>query len=165
MLIRNSYKGCERLYWELEDFDQEAPAATFCYQGQTYHLEFDGCVDDLIWNNLKNPRCSAVDIAELYEAVPLVETAGAMLQEGFKVDLRLSSGQKWVAKQRTSGGRVSIVLRSAFGQSATLTTDEDNRVNRMTLRTDGRGITHEIQARVGSLGYLEPVSEAVTVYR
>lgn len=165
MLIRNSYKGCDRLYWEPEDFEQEAPLATFEYQGAIYNLEFDGRVDDLIWNHLRNKNCSTLDIAELYETVPHIERLSANLKAGEKISISLGSGKKWVASRNSSIHGVSIVLRSGIGQTATLATDPDDRIQRLTLRTDGQGITHEIRAKLRSPGQIEPVAEAVTVYR
>jgi hypothetical protein len=164
MLIRKTYKGCSRLYWELEDFDQEAPDATFQFQGKTHFLEFDGCVDDLIWNNLRSTRCAAIDIAELYEAVPLVDEASALLGSGQKLTLRLSTGQDWVAAQQTFRYGTSVVLRSSLGQSATIRKDENNRIKRLILRTEGKGISHEIKAELGIHGQLEPIAEAVTIF-
>lgn len=165
MVIKNSYKGCTRLYWELEDFDREAPDATFQFRGQLYHLEFDGCVDDLIWNNLKNRGQSAVDIAELYEAVPMVEAVSPLLSHGRKHTLHLESGQHWTASQRRTAGGTATILRSDWGQCATITRDRDNQLKRLILRTEGTGICHEIKAVPGTHGSLEPVAEAVTIFR
>lgn len=164
MIIRNEYRGCSRLLWELEDFDTEAPEATFQYRGQTHFLEFDGCVDDLIWSNLRNSNCSAVDICELYEAVPLLEERAPELSRGSKVTIKLSSGCEWVATQRSSFRGVSFVLRAQPGQTATLFKNSDNSIRSLVLRTEGRGITHEITARPDRNGSLTATAEAVTVY-
>ena len=165
MLIRNSYQGCSRLYWELEDIEQEAPQATFMFRGELHHLEFDGRVDDLIQCNLKdyvNPN--TIDISELYEAVPLLETSAKDLAAGKKVKFRLSTGQVWEAVERESRRGKSVVMRSGLGQSATLTRDEDNFVKRLILRTEGNGITHEIKAEPGYWGRLRAIAESVTVF-
>lgn len=165
MLIRNSYQGCSRLYWELEDLEREAPEATFVFKGKLHHLEFDGCVDQLIQDNLKDiVTPSAIDIAELYEVVPMLDAASDKLAAGRKVKLKLSTGQVWEAVERTSRLGKSIVMRSGFGQTATLSRDEDNCVNRLILRTEGCGITHEIKAEPGFWGRLEAIAEAVTVF-
>ena len=164
MVIKNSYTGCTRLYWELEDFDREAPEATFRFHGQIYQLEFDGCVDDLIWNNLKNQSQAAVDIAELYEAVPMIEAASPLLGSGEKLTLDLQSGHRWVATQRTNCSGSTTLLRSNWGQCATITRDSDNQFRRLVLRTEGRGISHEIKAVTGVHGHLEPIAEAVTIF-
>lgn len=164
MLIRKEYRGCSRLCWELEDFETEAPEATFTFRGRTHFLEFDGCVDDLIWTNLRNAACTTVDISELYEAVPLIERQAPQLSQGRKVTLNLSSGSKWDVTQRTSERGVSVVMRAHPGQTATLFKDEQNTVVRLVLRTEGHGITHEIISRPDERGSLVATSEAVTVY-
>lgn len=160
MLVRKNYRGCSRLYWELEDFDAEAPLATFRFGGRWHHLEFDGCVDDLIWQNLHTTRSKAVDIAELYEAVPVIEESAGRLARGEKVRIDLSSGQRWFATQACS----CVVLRSGIDQTATLTRDANNDIKRLVLRTEARGIIHEVKARPGFHGGLEAVAEAVTIF-
>lgn len=152
------------MLWELEDFDTEAPLATFEFQGNIHFLEFDGCVDDLIWSNLKNKSCSAVDISELYEAVPMLEDRTRDLSAGRPVTITLSSGCEWEARQRTSSHGVSVMLRAQAGQTATLFKNNDNSIRSLVLRTEARGITHEITARPDGDGSLAASSEAVTVY-
>ena len=164
MLVRKEYRGCSRLCWELEDFETEAPEATFKFRGRTYFLEFDGCVDDLIWSNLRNADCTTVDIAELYEAIPLIERISRRLASGEKVTISLSSGAKWDVSQRTSTKGVSVVMRAHPGQTATLFKDNDNRICSLVLRTEGHGITHEITSRPDEQGRLVAMTEAVTVY-
>lgn len=130
-----------------------------------YKLEFDGRVDDLIRGHLRNTQCAAEDIAELYEVVPLVEQADEKLSSGQKVSFSLSSGAKWEAVQRSSNNRQCIILRTShLGQTATLTRSEDRSVRSLTLRTEARGITHEIMAEPGTDGRLRATAEAVTVY-
>ena len=165
MLVRNDYRGCHRLYWELEDFEKEAPLATFRFAGRWHHLEFDGCVDDLIWDNLCSRTSKAVDIAELYEAVPLLEASSGLLAQGKKVRLDLSSGQRWYATQAADGHQRCVVLRSGLNQSATLTRDRNNTLKRLVLRTKADGILHEIKACPAVHGGLEAIAEAVTIYR
>ncbi|MCA9775857.1 MAG: hypothetical protein KC800_04040 [Candidatus Eremiobacteraeota bacterium] len=165
MLIRKEYRGCSRLYWEPEDPETEAPQATYEFRGQTYKLEFDGRVDDLIRERLRDANCAAVDIAELFEVVPMVESARSQLASGRKVSFRLSTGANWEAVQRTSGKGDSIILRTSYlGQTATLSRGSDEAVRSLTLRTEGRGITHEIKAEPGRDGRLRAIAEAVTVY-
>ena len=164
MLVRKEYRGCSRLYWEPEDFEREAPQATYEFRGQTYQLEFDGRVDDLICKNLRNSVCGAIDISELYEAVPLVEQASEKLAKGLKVKFSLSSGVSWEAVQRTAATGSSVILRSVVGQAATLLRCADNKVRSLVLRTEGQGITHEIKAEPRSDGSLQAVAEAVTIY-
>ena len=106
-----------------------------------------------------------MDISELFEVVPLVENATSQLASGQKVQLSLSTGAHWEAVQRTSGKGNSIILRTSYlGQTATLCRCEDNSVRCLTLRTEGRGITHEIKAEPGEDGRLRAIAEAVTVY-
>jgi hypothetical protein len=164
MLVRKEYRGCSRLCWELEDFEAEAPEATFEFRGRTYFLEFDGCVDDLIWSNLRNADCTTVDIAELYEAIPLIERHASQLSRGEKVTISLSSGAKWDLSQRTSTRGVSVVLRAHPGQTATLFKDGENKICSLVLRTEAQGITHEITSRPDQQGRLVARAEAVTVY-
>ena len=165
MLIRKQYRGCSRLYWEPENLDTEASQATYEFRGRTYNLEFDGRVDDLIRERLRDTRCAAVDISELFEVVPLVDNAKSQLASGQKVQLSLSTGANWEAVQRSSSKGHSIILRTSYlGQTATLCRGEDNAVRSLTLRTEGRGITHEIKAEPGEDGRLRAIAEAVTVY-
>jgi hypothetical protein len=164
MLIRKEYRGCSRLCWEPEDFAAEAPEASFEFRGRTHLLEFDGCVDELIWRNLRNADCTTFDIAELYEAVPLVELYAPQLSGGGKVNITLTSGSKWEVTQRASERGIRVVLRAHPGQTATLFKDGDGVIRSLVLRTEGQGITHEITARPDHEGDLEAISEAVTVY-
>ncbi len=165
MLIRKQYRGCSRLYWEPENDDTEAAQATYEFRGQTYNLEFDGRVDDLIRERLRDARCAAVDISDLFEVVPLVEGAKSQLASGEKVRFSLSTGEDWEAVQRSSSKGNSVILRTSYlGQTATLCRGEDNAVRSLTLRTEGRGITHEIRAEPGNDGRLRAIAEAVTVY-
>lgn len=165
MLIRNNYKGCSRLLWEVENFDQEAPEATFYFQGELYLLEFDGCVDELIQENLKDLFTpNATDIAELYEAIPFICDSSDRLSAGEKLHFRLSTGQPWEAVEHNSTRGKRVVMRSGFGQTATLLKNENNRVSRIILRTEGRGIAHEIKAETTSSGRFRATAEAVTVF-
>lgn len=166
MLIRNDYKTCHRLYWELEDFEKEAPLATFSFAGRTHFLEFDGCVDDLIWNALQDTRRKAVDVSELYEAVPVVEEADTLLRAGGKVKIQISGSRHWWATQHSGPQGECVVLRSELGpQTATITRDWSGGLKRLVLRTEAPGIIHEIKAQPGIHGQLEAVAEAVTVLR
>ncbi len=174
MLLKNDYKGCSRLYWQPSSDDYpgevamkaEAPEATFTYQGEQYQLEFDGLVDDIIVRSRRFGQAPVVGIHSLCQYLPRLRRAQKQLQAGEKVQFALIQGQPWTARMVRHHQGMSVYVLQAPGtdQSASLKADRCNRFYRLTLRTVGQGITHEITARPAGRGKFVTYAEAVTVF-
>lgn len=164
MIVKTNYSRCRRLYWEPEDLEKEAPEATFSYRGGLHHLEFDGLVDDLVRDNLRSKSPLAVNIADLFQAIPVLEESVSALENGERIEIFLPLGRPWKAIQRLTPHGICYILRSAFGQSATFTKSAQGVFKRLILRTEAKGMTHEVKAEPGGKSGWKPTAEAVTVY-
>lgn len=174
MLIKTEYKGCSRLYWQpsTEHYPDEVersleqPQAVFTFRGRQFQLEFDGLVDDIVVQNRRRSG-PVIGVEHLCQYLPRLRRAQKRLQQGEKVQFATIEGQPWTARlsQSKHGMSVYVLQGGPSGQSATLKADRCNRFYRLTLRTEGQGITHEITARPAKRGKFVTVAEAVTVFK
>lgn len=160
MLHRSSHRNCRRLYFRPER-EEETSSAYFSFNGQWHQLTFDGKVDEVVLNSRDNIEETLVDVAELTPFIPRLQRAWSRLREGASFAFARIRGRYWTA--RLTQGHV-CVLQAGSDQVATLTFNEEKRVEHLVLRTRARGITHEISARSTDSGKLTCVAEAVTIY-
>lgn len=166
MLIRNQYRSCNRLYWQPENIEAEADLARYTFAGQQLWLEFDGLVDDVVMKQPRASKLSPLNIEELYPAVSKIARIEEGLQKGHREAVQVGQGRIWKVRfHESESGRRTYLLQSGVGQTASFQLNAEQKIHRITLRTQAPGLTHEIFSRVNASGEFECVAEGVLVFR